>query len=590
MKPVEGGLGSRPITLEMEAGKTCRVGRSPRADVAVPDDPALSSLHFVIECDARGCRLRDLRSSNGTFVNGKRTAEARLRDGDRIRAGSTDFVVRMAAARDLIEVLRGQEQPLYALLDAARDPRVLELLRERDDEHQSLYEGEESEALAEAAPYLVRLPKRSRLLEALVKECWGKSWGVYLTSAAPFAEVRKHFRHFLMVKTEDGKDYYFRFYDPRVLRVFLPVCTKEEVEQFFVTFLGLVPNRLSTTCWGVRTQGARVNTAATVAIFLRLAFCPLVRRAERRNGPEGVCRIDPDGKVTRLLARPEIQRPNGIVVSPDGRTLYLIESNFLSRAQRRRHDRRRGGQYLRRRRIAPPARHQRDAGHPVRYPRDLAAGKTHPLHPHPRGHHHQLRIRRPGHEDLVRHRGQDPVQSTDQDRRNAALGGAMSPLAQLWEEHTAHEFSTRDTEATLNTMAEDAYVNHVPVMTGGRGKPELREFYSRDFIPCMPPDTTLTPVSRTVGEDQLVDEIIFSFTHTQEMPWMLPGVPPTHRRVEIPLVVIVHFREGKLAHEHIYWDQASVLKQIGLLTDPGLPVRGVETARKVVEGGRSKRT
>jgi carboxymethylenebutenolidase len=155
-------------------------------------------------------------------------------------------------------------------------------------------------------------------------------------------------------------------------------------------------------------------------------------------------------------------------------------------------------------------------------------------------------------------------------------------LAQLWEEHTRREFVTRDTESTLATMVEDAYVNHVPVLTGGSGKAALREFYSQNFIPSMPPDTTLTPVSRTVGSDQLVDEMIFSFTHTCEMPWMLPGVAPTHRRVEIPLVAIVRFRDGKLAHEHIYWDQASVLKQIGLLTDPALPVRGAETARRVL--------
>jgi carboxymethylenebutenolidase len=159
-------------------------------------------------------------------------------------------------------------------------------------------------------------------------------------------------------------------------------------------------------------------------------------------------------------------------------------------------------------------------------------------------------------------------------------------LSALWEEHTAHEFATRDTEATLATMAEDAYVNHIPVLTGGRGKAELRRFYSTDFIPKMPPDTTLTPISRTVGQDQLVDEMIFSFTHTIEMPWMLPGIAPTNKRVRIPLVAIVHFREGKLAHEHIYWDQASVLKQIGLLTDTTLPVRGAETADKVLETPR----
>jgi len=157
-----------------------------------------------------------------------------------------------------------------------------------------------------------------------------------------------------------------------------------------------------------------------------------------------------------------------------------------------------------------------------------------------------------------------------------------SDLSRLWEEHTKHEFATRDTESTLATMVEDAYVNHVPVMTGGFGKSALREFYSQRFIPSMPPDTTLTPVSRTVGESQLVDEMIFSFTHTQEMPWMLPGIAPTNCRVEIPLVAIVQFRDGKLAHEHIYWDQASVLKQIGLLTDPRLPVLGAETARKVL--------
>jgi len=159
----------------------------------------------------------------------------------------------------------------------------------------------------------------------------------------------------------------------------------------------------------------------------------------------------------------------------------------------------------------------------------------------------------------------------------------MEDLARIWQEHTAHEFVTRDTEATLATMVEDAYVNHIPVLTGGLGRTALRTFYSRDFIPSMPPDTTLTPVSRTIGEDQIVDEMIFSFTHTQEMPWMLPGVPATNRRVEVPLVAIVRFREGKLAHEHIYWDQASVLKQIGLLSDPALPVRGAETARKVLD-------
>ena len=162
---------------------------------------------------------------------------------------------------------------------------------------------------------------------------------------------------------------------------------------------------------------------------------------------------------------------------------------------------------------------------------------------------------------------------------------AMPDLIRLWEEHTKHEFTTRDTEATLATMVEDAYVNHVPVMTGGWGKSALRDFYSRDFIPSMPPDTTLTPVSRTVGEDQLVDEMIFSFTHTQEIPWMLPGVAPTNRRVEIPLVAIVRFRGDKLAHEHIYWDQASVLKQIEAAT---FSVAAGFRSRDCTQGARSE--
>jgi carboxymethylenebutenolidase len=155
-------------------------------------------------------------------------------------------------------------------------------------------------------------------------------------------------------------------------------------------------------------------------------------------------------------------------------------------------------------------------------------------------------------------------------------------LEALWEEHTKFEFAAPDVEATLATMVEDAYVNHIPTMTGGRGKSALRAFYGTDFIPCMPPDFKLTGVSRTVGESQLVDEMVISFTHSVDMPWILPGVAPTGRYVEVPLVAIVRFRDGKLAHEHIYWDQASVLKQIGLLSDAKLPAYGAETARKVL--------
>jgi len=163
------------------------------------------------------------------------------------------------------------------------------------------------------------------------------------------------------------------------------------------------------------------------------------------------------------------------------------------------------------------------------------------------------------------------------------LTAAQETLQQLWEEHVRHEFATHNTEDTLATMVEDAYVNHIPVLTGGVGKDELRELYSKGFIPQMPPDTEMTPISRTIGKDQLVDEMVFKFTHTIPMDWMLPGIAPTGKRVEVPLVAIVRFREGKLSHEHIYWDQASVLVQLGLLDASALPVAGVETARKALD-------
>lgn len=165
------------------------------------------------------------------------------------------------------------------------------------------------------------------------------------------------------------------------------------------------------------------------------------------------------------------------------------------------------------------------------------------------------------------------------------LAAASPSLPALWEEHVRYEFDLRDTESTLDTMVPDAYVNHVPVLTGGVGREELRRFYAERFIPKMPPDTRMIAVSRTVGSDRLVDEMVFEFTHTIGMDWMLPGVAPTGRKVAIPLVVIVHFREGKLAHEHIYWDQASVLAQVGLIDASNLPVAGAETARKVLQPG-----
>lgn len=169
----------------------------------------------------------------------------------------------------------------------------------------------------------------------------------------------------------------------------------------------------------------------------------------------------------------------------------------------------------------------------------------------------------------------------EQQRGEARLSPAEQALTNIWEKHLGDEFTTRDTNATLDTMVPDAYVNHIPVLTGGVGREQLHTFYSRHFIPKMPPDTKIVPISRTIGSERLVDEMIFKFTHTIEMDWMLPGIAPTGRRVECPLVVIVHFRDGKLSNEHIYWDQASVLVQIGLLDASALPVVGSDTAKKL---------
>jgi len=161
--------------------------------------------------------------------------------------------------------------------------------------------------------------------------------------------------------------------------------------------------------------------------------------------------------------------------------------------------------------------------------------------------------------------------------------GPVYDLSHLWDMHCYHEFATRDVDATMATMVAEPYVNHVPTMTGGVGHDHLKRFYKHHFVDSNPADTALVPISRTIGADRVVDELLFSFTHDTVIPWMLPGIAPTGKRVEIPLVAIVCFRGDKLYNEHIYWDQASVLVQIGALDPTGLPVAGVETAKKIVD-------
>ncbi len=248
--------------IRLNPGQTVRIGRTAASDFAFADDPHMSGAHFTVEAmvnntdndndNGHGCRLVDLNSRNGSWVNGQRVSTAVLANGDTIIAGETKFVVTIESVESggtavfappsasaespqdrLLTLLRDDFQPLYAVLDTARDIRILALLLHHKEECQSLYEGEQGVKLAQVAPYLVRLQKDSPLLETLVKEGWGKSWGVYLTSPSDLQEVRRHLRHFLQVKLPSGEQVYFRFYDPRVMRVFLPTCTPEDTTQFF---------------------------------------------------------------------------------------------------------------------------------------------------------------------------------------------------------------------------------------------------------------------------------------------------------------------------------------------------------------------
>ena len=148
-----------------------------------------------------------------------------------------------------------------------------------------------------------------------------------------------------------------------------------------------------------------------------------------------------------------------------------------------------------------------------------------------------------------------------------AVQATLSPqqLERLWQVHLKGEFEAKDVEATLATMVEDAYVNHMPVNTGGRGKDALRAFYRDDFIPSWPEDLQMTPLNRVVAEGQLVDELHLTFTHSKAMPWLLPNVSATQRKIAMDVVVVVQFRGDKLACERIYWDHAAVLRQAGLL-------------------------
>ncbi len=158
-----------------------------------------------------------------------------------------------------------------------------------------------------------------------------------------------------------------------------------------------------------------------------------------------------------------------------------------------------------------------------------------------------------------------------------------SKLGEVFDKHLEFEFEKEDVDATMTTMTEDPYVHHVPTLTGGRGYNGVYNFYKNHFVGKMPKDFEVTKISRTVGIDQVVDELVISFTHDTEVEYLLPDVAPTGKYVEIPHVVIMKFKNNKISHEHIYWDQASVLAQLGLLKTERIPITGIEQTKKLVE-------
>ena len=155
-------------------------------------------------------------------------------------------------------------------------------------------------------------------------------------------------------------------------------------------------------------------------------------------------------------------------------------------------------------------------------------------------------------------------------------------MIDLFQKHVGAELNG-DLATTMDTMTDSPHLNHVPTMAGGVGRDGVHAFYRDHLVgKFFPPDVKMDNLSRTVGTDQIVEELAISFTHTTAIDWLLPGVAPTGKPVELVVVVIVGFKDGKISHEHIYWDQASMLVQIGLLDPKGLPVSGAEVARKVV--------
>ncbi len=232
----------------IEPGSTLWVGRGERADLTIPHDSALSAVHFEIAWDGVVCRLEDLGSQGGVMLGGEKVDVAVVQNGGWIRAGNTIFMVyfeRFTPPRELpddgsphlamlLSALKSEGHDLYAVLDASRGGRLMELLRESVDPHRSLFEGTQGDALEDVAPYLVHFQEGSDLLDCLVHEGWGKRWGIYLATPMSFELVRRHLRRFLMVEDDaTGEPLFFRYYDPATLRVYVPAASRRQAAQIF---------------------------------------------------------------------------------------------------------------------------------------------------------------------------------------------------------------------------------------------------------------------------------------------------------------------------------------------------------------------
>lgn len=235
----------------IEKGQTIRVGRTDHADLVVGHDAQMSRVHFELSWDGETCSIKDLESVTGTLVGGQKVARGDVPHGGWIRAGETDFTfyienhTRGVFPADTVDMSRYKEIALarladaadggnlYAIFDAARSSRISELLRESVQQSRSLFDGVKGKTLDEVAPHLVKLDGEARVLDSFVMEGWGLRWGIYFTCKLALNDVRRHFRRFLMVEDDDtGEKFYFKYYDPFVLRAFLPSCALRQRSDF----------------------------------------------------------------------------------------------------------------------------------------------------------------------------------------------------------------------------------------------------------------------------------------------------------------------------------------------------------------------